>query len=139
MSAFTALSRDLAAADPLLADALLPNPTGEDLEPVSLAVGPGTDSAAADYSYGLEAIREGHLLHWGGARLLSTEDTDLALLAGDRLYAAGLERIAALGDAQTITELSGLIMAAATAQAEGLPAAAEAAWTASCARIGKGN
>ncbi|CAB4878004.1 MAG: hypothetical protein F2799_05715 [Actinobacteria bacterium] len=139
MSAFEALSRDLAADDPLLAAALVNDPTGEGEAPVALAIGPGTERAASDYSYGLEAIREGHLLHWGSARFLSTDDDDLALLAGDRLYAAGLERIAALGDAQTIAELSGLIMAAATARAEGLPAAAEAVWDASCARIGAGS
>ena len=139
MTAFEAISRDLAADDPLLAAALVRDPIGEGEAPVALAAGPRTEGAASDYSYGLEAIREGHLLHWGSARLLSTEDADLALLAGDRLYAAGLERIAALGDAPTITELSALIMAVATAQAELLPAAGEAAWTASCARIGKGS
>jgi len=139
MTAFESLSHDLAADDPLLAAALVSDPIGEGEAPVALASGPRTEGAASDYSYGLEAIREGHLLHWGGARLLSTQDADLALLAGDRLYAAGLERIAALGDAPTITELSRLIMAAATAQAEGVSAAAEAAWEASCARIGKGN
>ena len=36
-------------------------------------------------------------------------DPDLALLAGDYLYALGLERLAALGDLEAIRELSDLI------------------------------
>ena len=36
-------------------------------------------------------------------------DADLALLAGDYLYALGLERLAALGDLEAVRELSDLI------------------------------
>ncbi len=46
----------------------------------------------------VEAVREGYLLHYGEPRLLAGHDADLALLAGDYLYALGIERLAALGD-----------------------------------------
>ena len=46
----------------------------------------------------VEAVREGYLLHYGEPRLLAGHDADLALLAGDYLYALGLDRLAALGD-----------------------------------------
>ena len=41
----------------------------------------------------VEAVREGYLLHYGEPRLLVGADADLALLAGDYLYALGLERL----------------------------------------------
>ena len=37
------------------------------------------------------------------------DDPDLALLAGDRLYALGLERLAALGDLEAVAELADVI------------------------------
>src|SRR3954453_6527969 len=46
----------------------------------------------------VEAIREGYLLHHGEARIVATDDQDLALLAGDRLYALGLADLAEMGD-----------------------------------------
>ncbi len=52
-----------------------------------------------------EAIREGYLLHYGDPRLLDGADPDLRLLAGDYLYAVGLERLAALGDLEAVREL----------------------------------
>jgi hypothetical protein len=76
----------------------------------------------------LEAIREGYELHYGQARLLATEDADLALLAGDRLYALGLERLAALGDLDAVRTLADLISQSARAHAEGRPELADAAW-----------
>ena len=42
----------------------------------------------------VEAVREGYLLHYGEPRLLAGHDADLALLAGDYLYALGIERLA---------------------------------------------
>ncbi len=45
----------------------------------------------------VEAVREGYELHDGGGRVVATEDADLALLAGDRLYALGLAELAAAG------------------------------------------
>ena len=57
----------------------------------------------------VEAVREGYLLHYGEPRLLAGHDADLALLAGDYLYALGIERLAALGDAEAVAVLAELI------------------------------
>ena len=55
-------------------------------------------SDPGDYVLLFEAIREGYLLHYGDARGCSTSaDPDLLLLAGDYLYALGLERLAERG------------------------------------------
>ena len=73
------------------------------------AMGPRTAIAAGEYSLVVEAVHEGYLLHYGEPRLLSGHDTDLALLAGDYLYALGLDRLAALGDDRAVGILSDLI------------------------------
>ena len=57
-------------------------------------------------------------------------DPDLALLAGDRLYALGLAVLAERGDLVAIAELADVISSGALAQANGDPALAERAWTA---------
>ena len=41
----------------------------------------------------LDAVREGYLLHYGEPRVLAGHDDDLAVLAGDYLYALGIERL----------------------------------------------
>jgi hypothetical protein len=76
----------------------------------------------------VEAIREGHLLHHGTPRVVATEDRDLALLAGDRLYALGLAEFAAAGDLDGVRVMSEVIATAAAALGDGDPPAAEAAW-----------
>jgi hypothetical protein len=86
----------------------------------------------------VEAIREGYLLHYGRPRLLTDEDPDLVLLAGDHLYALGLARLAALGDLDAVAELADVISLSAQAHAEGRPELAEAAWTGGAAAIGWG-
>jgi len=92
--------------------------------------------AGAGYEELVEAIYEGYLQHYGEGRVLRPGDPDLALLAGDRLYALGLERLAALGDLEAVTRLADLISASAQAHAEGDPARADAAWNACAAAIG---
>ena len=62
--------------------------------------------------------------------MLRPEDPDLALLAGDRLYALGLARLAELGDLAAVTALADLISLSAQAHAEGDPERADAAWEA---------
>jgi hypothetical protein len=76
----------------------------------------------------VEAIREGYLLHYGEARIVATDDPDLALLAGDRLYALGLEELAGLGDLEAVRTMADVIAGAAAAQAAGDGSAAAAAW-----------
>jgi hypothetical protein len=86
----------------------------------------------------VEAIREGYLQHYGAGRVVRPEDPDLALLAGDRLYALGLERLAALGDLDAVAELADVIALCAQAHAEGDPARAEAIWTAGASAVAGG-
>jgi hypothetical protein len=86
----------------------------------------------------VEAIREGYLQHYGSGRVVRPDDPDLALLAGDRLYALGLERLAAIGDLDSVAELADMIALSAQAHAEGDPARAEAVWDAGSAAIAAG-
>ena len=64
---------------------------------------------AREYALLVEAIREGYLLHYGAAAWSSADDADLALLAGDQLYALGLARLAELGDLEAVAELADVI------------------------------
>jgi hypothetical protein len=80
----------------------------------------------------LRLVREGHDLHYAG----TADDPDLALLDGDRLYAAGLEKLAESGDLEAIRALADLISECARAAAEDRPGAAEAVWVATARRLG---
>ena len=66
--------------------------------------GPRAAEAPDDYTLLVEAIREGYLLHYETPRLVQDADPDLRLLAGDYLYALGLERLAARLSAQVHAE-----------------------------------
>src|SRR5919206_1202639 len=89
-----------------------------------------------EYGLLLEAIREGYEQHYGTGRVVRTADPDLALLAGDRLYALGLARLAELGDLEAVAELADVISLGAQAQAEEDPARAAAAWEAGALAVG---
>ena len=66
-------------------------------------------------------------------------DEDLRLLAGDSLYALGLERLAASGDLEAVAELADLISLCAFAHAEGRPELADELWAATLANtLGRG-
>jgi len=82
----------------------------------------------SDPSLAVAAVREGQRLHTGAPRVVTRAEPDLALLAGDRLYALGLELLAAAGDQAGIAALAEVIGACAQALADGDPAAADAAW-----------
>jgi hypothetical protein len=73
------------------------------------AAGPRAIDARGQYALLVESIREGYLLHYAEPRIVVGADPDLALLAGDYLYAVGLERLAGLGDLEAVRELSDLI------------------------------
>ena len=88
----------------------------------------GGGEAPEDGPLHVAAIREGQRLHVGAPRLVTEADPDLALLAGDRLYALGLERLAAAGDLEAVAALAEVISHCAQALADGDPAAADAAW-----------
>jgi hypothetical protein len=92
------------------------------------AAAPPAAGREAEYALLVEAIREGYLQHYGQGRVVRSGDPDLALLAGDRLYALGMAHLAALGDLETVIELADLISLSAQAHAEGEPARAAAAW-----------
>ena len=86
----------------------------------------------------VEAIREGYLQHYAAGRVVRPEDPDLALLAGDRLYAFGLERLAETGDLDAVAELADVIALCAQAHAEGDPGRAEAIWNAGARAVAGG-
>jgi geranylgeranyl pyrophosphate synthase len=76
----------------------------------------------------VDAVHEGYLLHYGTPAVVDAADPDLALLAGDRLYALGLQKLARAGDLEAIEVLCATIARCARAHAEGAPEQAEAAW-----------
>jgi len=100
------------------------------------AAGPRAAAAPDQYALVVEAVREGYLLHYGEPRLLAGQDSDLALLAGDYLYALGLDRLAALGDTESVAVLSDLISACAQLHTEGRENEVPALWDAAVRRIG---
>lgn len=102
----------------LLANALRDEPEGARLP----------DGPRAEVRFLLEAIREGELLHYGRSRVLADPEPDLALLAGDRLYALGLQRLAELGDLDAVRALADVISATAQAHAQDEPRHADDAW-----------
>jgi hypothetical protein len=91
-----------------------------------------------DYALLVEAIHEGYLLHYATGRVVAPKDPDLSLLAGDRLYAIGLARLAELGDLGAVAELADVISLAAQAHAEGDPDRAAAIWEAGVRVVGEG-
>jgi hypothetical protein len=92
------------------------------------AAGPRTEAAPGEYALVVEAVHEGYRLHYGEPRLLAGHDSDLALLAGDYLYALGLDRLAALGDGRSVKILSDLIGKCARLHTEGDPGSIPGLW-----------
>jgi hypothetical protein len=99
------------------------------------AAGPRAGTAPGEYALVVESVREGYLLHYGEPRLMAGHDADLALLAGDYLYALGLDRLAALGDTGAVAVLSELIARCAQLHAEGRDAEVDALWPVAAERI----
>jgi hypothetical protein len=113
--------RDLAArlrAEDTVLSAHVREPDAEPALGLLAAAGPRAAEAPAEYAFVIEAIFEGYLLHYGQPRILSAVDGDLSLLAGDYLYALGLERLAALGDTDAVRELADLISLQAQVHAD---------------------
>jgi len=129
----------------LLAAALRPVADVE-AAPASLgdrvAAAPRAVADPAAYAFVVETIREGYLLHCGPAqpaRVLDEEDADLALLAGDRLYALGLQRLADLGDLDAVAALAEVIALSAQARAAGDEELVSAVWEAGLVQVGWGD
>ena len=121
-----------------------------DLAELQAAVGPAlarhavTDPGAGRFdlpdpvrAFVFEAVYEGYLMHYGEPRAFAGMDDDLRLLAGDSLYALGLERLTDAGDLEAVAELSDLISGSARAQAEGRPELAAARWEASARKLAR--
>jgi hypothetical protein len=121
MSALAELARQLRAED---------TPIAGHVVEVGSADGPDDE-----YALVMEAVREGYLLHYGESRLLAGHDPDLALLAGDYLYALGLDRLAAMGDTEAVAVLSELIGRCAQLHAEGRGDEVEPLWAEAGRRI----
>ena len=123
---------------PYVADTDAPAALGE-----LAASGPAAAGDPAAYALVIESVREGYLLHYGEPRVVVGADADLRLLAGDYLYALGLERLAGLGDLPAVRELSDLISLGAQLNAEDPgpppPRAGEALWLASATAITAGD
>lgn len=102
------------------------------------AAGPRASADPAEYELLIEAIYEGYLLHYGAPRLLCKPEPDLALLAGDQLYALGLARLVGLGDVTAVAELADVITLCALAHGAGAPELAAAVWAAGAHAIGWG-
>jgi hypothetical protein len=122
----SALRQVVAAVDPALAAHAVENPGDGELEVLVEHRG---------RAFVIEAIREGYLLHYREPRCFTGMDDDLRLLAGDALFALGLERLAEIGDLEAVAELSDLITDSARAEAEGRADAVSALWWDSAERL----
>lgn len=129
MNALQALADQLRGEDTPIAPHVI-----DPAEPSQL----GELAGGGEYALVVEAVREGYLLHYEQPRLLAGHDSDLALLAGDYLYALGLDRLAALGDTRAVTVLANLISDCARLQAEGDPGEIPALWRAAAEQIAGG-
>lgn len=94
------------------------------------ASGPRAADDPAAYALVVEAIREGYLLHYGRPRIFHDTDPDLALLAGDYMYALGLDRLAQIGDATAVALLGDLISDVALCHSQGLEHCVSSLWLA---------
>lgn len=107
-AALVGLAGELRAEESVISGHVI-DPEGRAALGALAASGPAAAADPPAYAMIVESVREGYLLHYGTPRLLAPPDDDLALLAGDYLYAKGLERLAALGDLAAVRELSDLI------------------------------
>jgi hypothetical protein len=133
--ALRALADQLRAEDTPITNLVIDPAAAPDLGMIA-ADGRRAAAAPAEYALVIEAVREGYLLHYGEPRLIAGHDSDLALLAGDYLYALGLDRLAALGDTEAVAVLSELISRCAQLHAEGKSDDVPELWPAAARRVG---
>ena len=138
MSALDRLAARLRSDGGLLAAALADARSEDGTLGAAAAGGPRAAGREDEYALLVEAIVEGYLQHYGSGRVVRPADPDLALLAGDRLYALGLDRLAQLGDLDAVAELADVISLAAQAEAEGDRERAAAVWAAGASAVGHG-
>jgi hypothetical protein len=121
----TALEQVVAAADPALVPYGIPDPPRGEWE----------SRLDGDRAFVIEAVYEGFLLHYREPRAFAGMDRDLRLLAGDALYALGLERLAQSGDLPAVAALADLISGCARAEAEERQADVPALWEVALAAL----
>ena len=119
----------------LLADAVSPA-SSDGAHGALAAAGRRAAGREDDYALLVEAIHEGYLLHYAMGRSSGPRTPISSLLAGDRLYALGLARLAELGDLDAVAELADVISLAAQAHAEGDAERAAAVWDAGVRVVG---
>ncbi len=136
MTLWDVIGDEAAAESPLWASALLPRDQRQPV-PVFSPLGDGRFALAT------ETIYEGYLLHYGRPRLFRAPDADAAVLLCDYLYAHGLVRLAALGDACAVSDFAELISLCTQARAEASAPLGSAldgpAWAATAALAGAGD
>jgi hypothetical protein len=114
-------------------------PAGAEEGPAQLAAaGPRAEGRRAEYELLVEAIYEGYLLHYYTPRVVLAPGDDLGVLAGDRLYALGLDRLVKLGDMHAVAELADVITLTALAHGDGQERLAHAVWRAGAWAVGWG-
>lgn len=102
------------------------------------ATGPRARGNEREYELLLEMILEGYRLHYDQPVVVRPDDSDLALLLGDQLYALGLARLAALGDLDAVAELADVISLVAQAHTASDPDLANVIWEAGAVAVGWG-
>ena len=138
MLALERLADQLRSEGGLLGNAVTAAPDADAPLGRRVEAGERTSAHADDYALVVETIFEGYLQHYGEGRVLRPPDPELALLAGDRLYALGLSRLAELGDLEAIAVLADVISESARAHAEGRGAEARAIWDRGAAAVADG-
>jgi hypothetical protein len=139
MTALDRLAAALRTDGGLIASAVAEGISADGSLGAAAAAGPRAAGREQEYELLVEAIVEGYLQHYATGRVVQPDDPDLALLAGDRLYALGLARLAELGDLDAVAQLADVISLAAQAHAEGDAERAEAIWAAGAAAVGHGS
>lgn len=133
------IREELTAEGGLLAEAVRVGAANTSRWPALAAGGPRVDGRSQDIEFAVAAVQEGYELHYGTPSIVDPDgDPDLALLAGDRLYALGLDRLAVLGDLVAVSELADVIALCAQAHASGDEDLAEAVWHAGAVAVGWG-
>jgi hypothetical protein len=135
--ALRALAEQLRAEQTLIAPHVV-EPSASPALGLLAAACPRASDAPEQYALVVESVREGYLLHYGTPRVLVPQDPDLALLAGDYLYARGIERLAALGDTDAVRELGDLISLSAECHAEARLEVVPPLWLAATIAVGAG-
>ncbi|MBF6619449.1 MAG: hypothetical protein ITG02_04380 [Patulibacter sp.] len=119
--ALESLTRALRADGGLLAAAAVdPAPDADRTRSRAVAALPRSTIVGDALALAIEATREAELLHHAPelARVFRTDDRDLALLAGDRLYALGLARLAEGGWTDEVAILADVVAVVARLHAD---------------------